>query len=586
MYCTGVSHRSRSFARARIWQGGFRVIPLKVLLIEDNADDATLVTRFLGEAGYDVAATRVETAEQLRTALADATWDLAIADYTMPTFSGLKALTMIREHGVDLPFIFVSGTIGEDVAVEAMKQGAHDYITKGNLRRRAPAVARELREAAVRRERTRANERVAYLAYHDPLTDLPNRSLLHDRLQQAILSSRREDKPIALLILDLDGFKEINDALGHYTGDRVLQQVAARLRRTLRESDTVARLGGDEFALLLPLTDLEGAELTARKVLQDLDQPFLLDGRPLVVRGSIGIACFPAHAANGQELLQKADAAMYVAKTNRSGYSVHVAGTDRRTEQRLALTAALRNGIEAQEFVLDYQPIVDLKSSAVIGVEALLRWNHPDGRLMPEDFIRVAEHTGLITRLTEFSIDRALCEWGAHGDGQVAISVNLSPRSLHNPSLPDRVRHVLRKCHVAPTSLVLEITENIIMSDPERSTRCLAELSDMGVKISVDDFGTGYSSLSYLRRLPVDELKIDKSFVIGMANGEDDALVRSIIDLAHNLGLRVIAEGVETEEVRDRLRELGCDAAQGFFICRPAPAKKVADWIESQLLRT
>jgi diguanylate cyclase (GGDEF)-like protein len=437
----------------------------------------------------------------------------------------------------------------------------------------------------VRRERTRANERVAYLAYHDPLTDLPNRALLHDRLQQAILTSRREDKPIALLILDLDGFKEINDALGHHMGDRVLQQVAARLRRTLRESDTVARLGGDEFALVLPLTELNGAELAARKVLQDLDQPFLLDGRPLVVHGSIGIACFPAHAANGQELLQKADAAMYIAKSNRSGYAVHVASDDRRTEQRLALTAALRNGIDAQEFVLDYQPIVDLRNGNVLGVEALLRWDHPHGRLMPEDFIRVAEHTGLITPLTEFSIDRALSEWSTGNGRGLSISANLSPRSLHNPSLPDRVRYALRKYNMPATSLVLEITENIIMSDPERSTRCLAELSEMGVRISVDDFGTGYSSLSYLRRLPVDELKIDKSFVIGLASGEDDALVRSIIDLAHNLGLQVIAEGVENGEVRDRLRALGCDAAQGFFIQRPAPAQQVAAWIEAQYSR-
>jgi EAL domain-containing protein (putative c-di-GMP-specific phosphodiesterase class I) len=205
---------------------------------------------------------------------------------------------------------------------------------------------------------------------------------------------------------------------------------------------------------------------------------------------------------------------------------------------------------------------------------------------MPEDFIRVAEHTGLITPLTEFSIDRALGEWGNRGDERLTVSANLSPRSLHNPALPDRVRHLLRKHGVPPTALVLEITENVIMSDPDRSTRCLADLSAMGVRISVDDFGTGYSSLSYLRRLPVDELKIDKSFVIGLASGEDDALVRSIIDLAHNLRLRVIAEGVETAEVRDRLRALGCDAAQGFFICRPAPARQVAAWMESQYLRT
>lgn len=564
------------------------MIPLRVLLIEDNEDDAAIVTRALRDAGYEVIATRVETARSLRKALADASWDLAIADYTMPSFSGMKALAIIREHGVDLPFIFVSGTIGEDVAVSAMKQGAHDYIIKGNLARLPPAVERELREAAVRRERTRANERVAYLAYHDPLTDLPNRSLLHDRLQQAIFTSRRENKPTSLLIVDLDGFKEINDAFGHHAGDRVLQQVAARLRRTLRESDTVARLGGDEFALLLPLTDIHGAELTARKVLQDLDQPFLLDGRPLVVHGSIGIGSFPAHASSGQELLQRADAAMYTAKSNRSGYVVYVPDKDRRTEQRLTITAALRTGIDAQQFVLDYQPIVDLRSGAVLGIEALLRWEHPDGRLMPEDFIRVAEHTGLITFLTEFSIDRALGEWPqkrGSAEAVITIAANLSPRSLHNPSLPDRVRHMLRKHNVPADLLVLEITENIIMSDPERSTQCLTELHAMGVRISVDDFGTGYSSLSYLRRLPVDELKIDKSFVIGLASGEDDALVRSIIDLAHNLRLRVIAEGVETEEVRDRLRALGCDAAQGYFIHRPAPAPKIADWIESQYSR-
>jgi len=569
------------------------LVPLRVLLIEDNEDDAALVTRALKDAGYEVSATRVETARGLRRALADASWDLAIADYTMPSFSGMKALSIIRQRRIDLPFIFVSGTIGEDVAVSAMKQGAHDYIIKGNLARLAPAVDRELREAAVRRERTRANERVSYLAYHDPLTDLPNRSLLRDRLQQAILTSRREDKPTSLLILDLDGFKEINDALGHHAGDRVLQQVAARLRRTLRETDTVARLGGDEFALLLPLTDIDGAELTARKVLQELDQLFILDGRPLVVDGSIGIAGFPIHASNGQELLQRADAAMYVAKTTRSGYAVHVPDNDRRPEQRLAIAAALRSGLDAQQFVLDYQPIVDLRSGAVLGIEALLRWNHPDGRLMPEDFIRVAEHTGLITPLIEFSIDRAFGEWTPRkgggrspADAEMTIANNLSPRSLHNPSLPDRVRHVLRKHNVAPGSLVLEITENVIMSDPERSTRCLNELHELGVRISVDDFGTGYSSLSYLRRLPVDELKIDKSFVIGLASGEDEALVRSIIDLAHNLRLRVIAEGVETAEVRDRLCTLGCDGAQGYFIHRPAPAAEIAEWIEAQYSRT
>jgi diguanylate cyclase (GGDEF)-like protein len=502
----------------------------------------------------------------------------------MPAFSGTRALAMVRQHSVDLPFIFVSGTIGEDVAVAAMRQGAHDYIIKGNLKRLAPAVERELREAGVRRERTRATERVQYLAYHDPLTDLPNRTLLSDRLQQAILTARRGHTDVTLLILDLDGFKEINDALGHHAGDLVLQQLAARLRHTLRESDTVARLGGDEFAVVLPETDLEGGERAARKLLRILDQPFLLDGRPVVVHGSVGVAAFPAHAASPQELLRKADGAMYTAKVNRSGYAVAAGGSDRKTERRLALTASLRSGIEQKQFNLDYQPIVDLRSGAVIAVEALLRWQHPEqGRLMPDDFIRMAEHTGVITPLTEFSIDRALADWrGVDGALSMPIAANLSPRSLQLPSLPERIREALTRHDADPSLLALEITENVIMSEPERSTRVLAELHEMGVRLSVDDFGTGYSSLSYLRQLPVDELKIDKSFVIGMAAGEDDVLVKGIIDLGHNLRLQVIAEGVETAEVRDRLIALGCDAAQGYFIRRPAPVAEIVEWMTAE----
>ncbi len=555
--------------------------PLNLLLIEDSQDDAALVTRTLTRAGYDVVARQVCTAEALREAIDERPWDLAIADFTMPSFSGTAALTIIREAGIDLPFIFVSGTIGEHVAVAAMKDGAHDYIMKGNLARLAPAVERELREAAVRRERTRANERVAYLAYHDPLTDLPNRVLLQDRLQQAILSSRRDMKPLTLLILDLDGFKEVNDALGHHAGDRVLQQVAGRLRATLRESDTIARLGGDEFAMLLPMTDADGAELTARKVLQALDEPVVVDGRPLAVHGSVGISCFPAHAANGDELLQKADVAMYLAKADQSGYSVYSPERDLHTEHRLSLMTALRRGIDGKQFVLDYQPIVDLASGAVISIEALLRWNHPQqGRLLPEDFIRLAEHTGLITPLTTFALERALSDWVmAVPAPPFKVAVNLSPRSLNDPSFPGRVRRMLEARHASPLSLALEITENLIMSDPERSIRSLTELHDMGVRIVLDDFGTGYSSLSYLRRFPVDELKIDQSFVIGLAGGEDEALVRSIIGLAHNLRLNVVAEGVESEEVRDLLRLLGCNAVQGHYICRPGSADDIASWL-------
>jgi diguanylate cyclase (GGDEF)-like protein len=556
---------------------------LNLLLIEDSPDDAVLVTRALTRAGYDVDAQRVFTADALRTALSDRAWDLAIADFTMPSFTGTAALAIVREAGLDLPFIFVSGTIGEHVAVAAMKDGAHDYIMKGNLARLAPAVDRELREAEVRRERRRANERVAYLAYHDPLTDLPNRALLQDRLHQAILTSRRDGKSLALLTLDLDGFKEVNDALGHHAGDKVLQQVSARLRATLRESDTVARFGGDEFAVLLPVTETDGAERTARKILQALEEPVVVDGRPLAVHGSIGISCFPLHAANSDELLQKADVAMYLAKSEQSGYAVYSPERDRHTEHRLSLMTALRRGVDDKEFVLDYQPIVELRSGRVCAIEALLRWNHPDqGRLLPKDFIRLAEHTGLITPLTSFAVERSLADWAASPSAPpFRIAVNLSPRSLNDPAFPGRVRRMLEARGASADWLALEITENLIMSDPERSIRSLTELHEMGIRLILDDFGTGYSSLSYLRRFPVDELKIDQSFVIGLAGGEDEALVRSIIGLAHNLKLNVVAEGVETEDVRDRLISLGCDAVQGHYICRPATAATIAAWMSA-----
>jgi len=559
--------------------------PLRLLQVEDTEDDAALVLLALTRAGYDIFARRVDTAEGLRNELHGSDWDLVIADYTMPGFSGTKALAIVREQHSDLPFIFVSGTIGEDTAVAAMRTGAHDYIMKGNLARLAPAVERELREAAVRRERHMANQRVAYLAYHDSLTDLPNRALFLDRLQQAILRSHRDEKGLAVLLIDLDGFKEINDALGHHAGDLVLQEVAARLRGALRASDTVARLGGDEFAVLLPATDLNRAELAARKVLHDLQHPFVADGRPLLVSASIGIAAVPWHAATSDEVLQRSDSAMYLAKRDKTGYVVYNPHRDDRLTGRASLASTMRLAIDARQFVLDYQPIVHLRTNAVIAVESLVRWNHPDyGRLLPDEFIRVAEHTGLVNPLTSFVLESAIQEWprSMRPDACV-IAVNISPRSLHHAEFPGRIKRMLDARGVPASSLALEITENIVMSDPDGSIRCLDELHAMGVRLVIDDFGKGYSSLSYLRRLPVDEIKIDRSFIIGLANGEDDTLVRCMIDLAHNLGMTVIGEGVETEDVLERLIELNCDAAQGYFLAKPASARQIAEWIRRRL---
>jgi diguanylate cyclase (GGDEF)-like protein len=558
--------------------------PLRLLQVEDTEDDAALTAVALTRAGYHVHARRVATAADLRRELDDSEWDLVVADYTMPGFSGTKALAIVRAQHPDLPFIFVSGTVGEDTAVAAMRTGAHDYILKSNLARLAPAVERELREASVRRERHLASQRVAYLAYHDSLTGLPNRALFQDRLQQAILRSHRDERGLTVLLIDLDGFKEVNDALGHHAGDLVLQEVAMRLRGALRASDTVARLGGDEFAVLLPATDINRAELAARKVLHDLQHPLVAEGRALAISASIGIAGVPWHAATGEELLQKADSAMYVAKHDKSGYMVYNPQRDHRIYQRLNLASAMRQAIDARQFSVDYQPIVRIGTGTVVAVESLVRWNHPElGRLMPDDFLRVAEHTGLVNPLTSFVMERALTDWPLSARPEAcAIAINVSPRSLHHAAFPGRIREMLDAHGAAPASLTLEITETLVMSDPEGSARCLDELHEMGVRLAIDDFGKGYSSLSYLRRLPVDEIKIDRSFLLGLADGEDDTLVRCMIDLAHNLGMSAVAEGVETGAVLQQLAELNCDAAQGYYICRPASATDTRGWINQR----
>jgi diguanylate cyclase (GGDEF)-like protein len=556
--------------------------PLRLLLIEDSENDAELVVHELTQAGFAVTPERVDTAEALAAALERQQWDLAIADYTMPQFSGTAALKLLRQYDAEMPFIFVSGTIGEDIAVAAMKTGAHDYIIKGHLKRLGPAVQRELREASGRVSRKVAEARLEHMAYHDALTDLPNRVLLHDRLHQAIVAAQRARESLSLLVLDLDGFKAINDSLGHHAGDRVLQEVAQRLHARLREVDTVARLGGDEFALLLLRTDSQGATLAARKILEDLGRPLVVNGHQAFIGGSIGIACFPEHGGHPEGLLQRADIAMYVAKSGGLGCTVYAAARDGQAHQRLARVTDLRDGIDRNEFCLDYQPVVNLHTGTTMYVESLARWNHPrQGRLMPDQFIDLAERTWLIEPLTMILLDRALADWEDRPDrdDSISIALNLSPKSLRDPDFPTRIATALSVHHASPSALVLEITENVLMSDAHQSLTCLSQLHDMGITLAIDDFGAGYSSLSYLRRLPVDLLKIDRSFITGLKAG-DDAIVRSTIDLAHDLGLKVVAEGVESRIERDHLRELACDAAQGRFLAAPSEAMEVRRWIQ------
>jgi diguanylate cyclase (GGDEF)-like protein len=426
--------------------------------------------------------------------------------------------------------------------------------------------------------------KIGTMAYHDGLTGLPNRVLFNDRLEQAIRSAKRGDPPPTILIMDLDRFKEVNDSLGHHVGDLLLQHVARRCGAALsRESDTLARLGGDEFAILLPGSDTAGAQVVARNVLAALEEPTMLEGQRIVAGGSIGIASYPEHGAEASTLLRHADIAMYAAKRAGSGFAVYDPRYNTQTQQRLSLMSELRHAVEHDEFVLYYQPKVDLATGTVEQVEALVRWRHPErGFVPPEQFIPFAEHTGYIKAITQCVVAKALAQleqWHAAGIA-LNISVNISARDVGNPELLAVFAEFARTHGHVLASLALEITESGIMSDTARALNMLHSLRGMGMRLSIDDFGTGYSSLSYLKRLPVQEIKIDRSFVIDVAQNRDDAvIVRSTIDLGHNMGLRVVAEGVEDQQTCDLLRSWGCDLAQGYFISRPVPAEELLPWL-------
>jgi len=450
----------------------------------------------------------------------------------------------------------------------------------------ASAVSRA-NEFEAKRRLIQQSELNEYQALHDGLTGLANRTLFRDRIELAIRTARRDGTRVAVAVMDLDRFKEVNDSLGHAAGDALLVELAERLQRSLRDSDTVARLGGDEFGLLLPGIDAPTDVLAAiERVRGEIARPVAIEGLPLVVEGSIGVALFPADGEDVETLVQHADVAMYHAKAKNSGWAFYDASCVKHDPHRLTLVGELRRALERHELVLHYQPKALLADGQVRSVEALVRWQHPErGLVMPDDFIPLVQQTGLIKPLTRYVIDAALRQaraWAAEG-WDLSIAVNLSTRNLLDVEFPDQVAELLRRHGVDPSRLELEITESTMLEDPPRTRVILERLSAMGIRLSIDDFGTGYSSLAYLKRLPVDEIKIDRSFVMNMVDDEDDAtIVRSTIDLGRNLGLEVVAEGVESGPIWDRLSDLGCTVAQGYFLSRPLPADQLTPWLEQR----
>lgn len=433
-------------------------------------------------------------------------------------------------------------------------------------------------------DRKKQRDKLEHQANHDALTGLPNRKMFYDRVQETIDSANTSNNPFAVLLLDLDRFKEVNDTLGHPTGDSLLQMIAEKLQAATPDTDMIARIGGDEFALLLPsAASVSDALHASRKILEVVCKPFELADLTLEVAGSVGVAMYPQHGANGAALIKCADVAMYVAKRDQSGVEVYDEEKDQNSVRFLTLTGDLRRAIEDEQLVLHYQPKICLKTNRIIAVEALIRWIHPEhGFIPPDDFIDKAEQTGVIGPMTEWVLNTAMKQayvWSQRGQ-TIDMAVNISARLLNDYEIVGLVREGLKKYAIPPASLILEVTENALMDDPAKAMEVITALSELGARISIDDFGTGYSSLGYLKDLPADEMKIDKCFVQSVHEDKsNETIVRSTINLAHGLGLKVVAEGIESEDISVLLADMGCDVGQGYMFSKPLPIEQFEEWL-------
>ncbi|MBT3048124.1 MAG: EAL domain-containing protein [Candidatus Thiodiazotropha sp. (ex Clathrolucina costata)] len=687
---------------------------IKVLIVEDLTYDAELMALRLRDEGFDIDYSRVQAEADYLAALADQP-DLVLCDWHLPQFSGLRALSLLRQQDLDLPFIIVSGGIGEEAAIDALRQGANDYVLKDRPARLGEAVKRVLEDKQLRKahriaeEKLRLAERafqntaegitvtdvngdivstnpafeaitgytheevmgqnprilksghhepsfyrdmwdtllkaghwrgeiwnrrkngdvypewltisavkdnrgdtthyvgvftditqikeaqdqINFLAHHDALTQLPNRALFRERFDHALMHARRESNSIALLFLDLDRFKTVNDTLGHPSGDLVLLEVSRRMSNIIRSSDTIARLGGDEFVLLLEeQTSAQHAAVVARKLIDLFSTPMNIGEHELVVTASIGITLYPNDGDDPDLLIRHADRAMYEAKQQgRNTYRFFTQALTEGALERLMMENELRRAISRDELILHYQPIVDIKTRQLRGVEALVRWQHPkQGLIAPGRFIELAEEIGIIGDIGKWVLHTActqLARWDRDEFLVPRISVNLSVQQI-DQTLVMQVSDELQISALAPERLELEVTESMLMRNPELSRTVLGELKAIGVNFAIDDFGTGYSSLAYLKLLPLDRIKIDQSFVRDIGrDSNDEAIVRAIIALSKNLGLESVAEGVEYPNQVDFLQKAGSVLAQGYLYSHPVPAEELyRDWSGIEVRQT
>ena len=581
---------------------------INVLLIEDNPDDARLIEIMFAEVrGIAFNLNWVESLGEGLAQLAANEIDVVLLDLGLPESSGLDTLNRIFSQAPKLPALVVlSGLADETIGVQAVQSGAQDYLVKGRVdsalltRSIRYAIERSQTEEALRQahdelerrvmertaelantvdalhaqitERKQAEERISYMAHHDALTGLPNRTLFQDRIRQAIIHAHRNETQVAVLFIDLDYFKHINDLLGHHIGDCLLQMVAMRLQKCLREGDSIARLGGDEFILSVPIpSDGRGAFLVAQKVQDALRETFVVNNHELHVDCSIGISLYPKHGTDVETLMRAADAAMYYAKEKgRRNIQFFTPALDEAARSRMILENRLRYAMEHNELVLYYQPQIDMVRGTVFSAEALLRWEQPGKPTIScGEFISIAEETGLILPIGELVLRQAcaqLKQWHNAGYPALHMSINLSPRQFYQPHFLRTIKQIFQEAELPASALDLEITESLLLQQNEDIVDILRQLGDMGVQLSIDDFGTGYSNLSYLQRFPVHAIKIDQSFIHDIGHEPSaKALVSAIIGMAHGLHMKVLAEGVETLQQVDFLLSQGCSSAQGYY---------------------
>lgn len=552
---------------------------LSLLLVGGGPDDRSDIEGMLADAGAGGGAVDCVThlADAIRAAK-DNAYDAVMLNIDGNGGPSAKSVNTINELLDNIPIIILSTEDDQNSALDALSAGAQDFLVRGNMT--GPLLVRAVRYAI---ERKRTEQRLQALLNYDMLTQLPNRELLLDHLTQSIASATRQQTMVALLLLDLDRFKLVNDTLGHAFGDKLLCDVADKVQTCIREGDTLARLGGDEFVVVL--TGVRGAQDAAKvasEIIRELSRPIVIEGYEVFVTASIGISLFPNDGLDKNALITNADVAMYRAKEEgRNHFQFYTFGMNATTVERLTLENDLRRALERDELLLHYQPLMDCATGEVVGCEALIRWQHPElGLVPPARFISIAEENGLIVPIGDWVLREACRQnkaWIDAGGAPINVSVNLSSRQFHQQSMLKTVTKALDAAKLDARLLTLEITESSLMHDPDDAVATLCLLHNIGIGVSIDDFGTGYSSLGHLKRFPLDSLKIDRAFISDITqNPEDAAIVRAILAMAHSLRLKVVAEGVETEKQLRFLREVGCDEVQGYFFAKPLPAEEFA----------